>query len=298
MSFVIPSRWFAGGKGLDDFRQEMLSDSRIRVLHDFLDSSEIFPGTDIKGGVCYFLWDRDNPGTPVVTTHDRGQVIASSERPLLEPGNDIFIRYEVGLSILRRVVAIESASKQQLDHLALAGEKSFSTVVSSRKPFGIATDYRGVPAPKGKVVIPIHQIGGIGYISDSDIKVGRNLISGWKVLVGYAGSGDQYPSPVIAKPFLARPGSICTETYLVIGPFKTKSEAENVLAYLSTRFGRFMVLLRKASQHITKAVYGFLPLQDFSVEWSDEKLNKKYKLTKEEISFIEKMVKPMEIDHE
>jgi hypothetical protein len=298
MSFVIPSRWFAGGKGLDDFRQEMLGDPRIRILHDFLDSSEIFPGTDIKGGVCYFLWDRDNPGIPVVTTHENGRVIASSERPLLEQGSDIFVRFEVGLRILRKVVSTESDGGLQEDRVALADHKSFSTIVSTRKPFGIATDFRGIPAPKGKATIPIHQIGGTGYVSESDIKVGQKLISGWKVLVGYAGSGDQYPSPVIARPFLARPGSVCTETYLVIGPFKTKSEAENVLAYLSTRFARFMILLRKASQHITKAVYGYLPLQDFSIEWNDESLFKKYKLTTDEISFIEKMVKSMELDYE
>ena len=295
LSFVIPSRWFAGGKGLDAFRDMMLHDKRIRVLEDYLDSSQIFPGTDIKGGVCYFLWDRDNSGLARVTTNDRGRVISKGFRPLLETGLDIFMRFETGLSVLKRVVAKESPSINK-ESVSLPREKTFSSIVSSRKPFGFATDFRGAPTPTSSRAVPIHQIGEIGYVADSAIRTGRDLITGWKVFIGYAGSGDQYPSPVISRPFLGRQGSICTETYLCVGPFRTKSEATNALNYLTTRFARFMILQRKASQHITKSVYGFLPKLDFTQSWTDAQLYKRYGLSPDEIKFIEEMVKPMELD--
>ena len=296
MCFVTPARWFAGGKGLDEFRNSMLVDNHLRVIHDFLDSSEVFPGPDIKGGVCYFLWNRDNPGDAMVITHDREKITSARRRVLLEPGLDIFIRFNTGLAILKKVVAIEGSATE--GSLALSPNKAFSSIVSSRKPFGFATDFRGATKSTAKANVPIHQIGGLGYVAKSSIVSGHELVSGWKVFVGYAGSGDQYPSLVLARPFVGQMGSICTETYLCIGPFKTKSEAVNALQYLTTRFARFMILLRKISQHVTKSVYGFLPSQDFGQSWTDAKLYRKYKLTKEEIEYIESMVRPMKADDE
>jgi len=295
LCFVIPSRWFAGGKGLDDFRDSMLRDTRIRVLEDFLDSSQIFPGTDIKGGVCYFLWDRDNHGPARVTTNDRGRIIGSRDRPLLESGLDIFMRFDTGISVLKKVVAKESRESSG-GSVVLPNANAFSSIVSSRKPFGFQTDFRGAPTQTSRRCVPIHQIGGIGYVAESEIRTGADLMAGWKVFVGYAGSGDQYPSPVISRPFLGRQGSICTETYLCVGPFRTKSEASNALDYLTTKFARFMILQRKASQHITKSVYGFVPLLDFTKSWTDSQLYERYGLSPDEVQFIEEMVKPMELD--
>ena len=297
LCMVVPARWFSGGKGLDAFRRSMLEDTRIRVLHDFIDSSDIFPGTQIKGGVCYFLWDRDNKGLTQISTHDKGKVISSQLRPLLEHGNDIFIRYELGLSILRKVISVENKSKSNKNQLALDPSSKFSRIVSARKPFGIPTDFRGKPkASKGD--LEIFQIGGTAYVSPSELNSGANLVKKWKVFMAYAGSGDQYPNPVIGKPLLGAPGTVCTETYLAIGPFENASLAKNVTSYITTRFLRFLVLLRKSSQHVTRGVYDFVPLQDFSEEWTDKKLYKKYGITKDEIAFIESMIRPMELDSE
>ena len=297
LCMVVPARWFSGGKGLDDFRKSMLEDTRIRVLHDFLDSSEIFPGTQIKGGVCYFLWDRDNKGLAQISTHDKGKVISSQSRPLLEPGNNIFIRYELGLIILRKVISVENKSKPDMNLLALDTTRKFSEIVSARKPFGIPTDFRGKSkASKGD--LEIFQIGGSAYVSPTELKSGANLVKKWKVFMAYAGSGDQYPNPVIGKPILGAPGTVCTETYLAIGPFENITQAKNVKSYISTRFLRFLVLLRKSSQHVTRGVYDFVPTQDFSEEWTDKKLYKKYGLTKDEIAFIESMITPMELENE
>lgn len=297
LCMVVPARWFAGGKGLDEFRKTMLEDQRIRVVHDFLDSSEIFPGTQIKGGVCYFLWDRDNKGLAQITTHDKGQILSSESRALLEKGNDIFIRYEMGLKILRKVISFENADFSENNDLFLKPTKRFSEKISSRKPFGLPTDFRG--KEKGlKDDLELFQIGGSAYISPSQIKFGSELIAKWKVFIAYAGSGDQYPNPIVGKPFIGRPGTVCTETYLLIGPFKTLTESKNVASYISTRFLRFLVLLRKSSQHVTRTVYDFVPMQDFSETWTDEKLYKRYGLTKDEVAFIESMVRPMELDGE
>jgi adenine-specific DNA methylase len=297
LCMVVPARWFAGGKGLDEFRKSMLEDTRIRVLHDFIDSTDIFPGTQIKGGVCYFLWDRDNQGIAQISTHDKGQIVSSQSRPLLEPGNDIFIRYEVGLNILRKVIAVENKKDLSANHLALNPASKFSESVSARKPFGIATDYRGKSkASKGD--LKIFQIGGSAFISPDQLKSGESLVKKWKVFIAYAGSGDQYPNPVIGKPIIGAPGTVCTETYLAIGPFENAAQANNVATYISTRFLRFLVLLRKSSQHVTRTVYDFVPAQDFSKEWTDEKLYDKYGINTAEIAFIESMIKPMELGNE
>ena len=296
LCMVVPARWFAGGKGLDEFRREMLEDQRIRVLHDFLDSSEIFPGTQIEGGVCYFLWDRENKGLAKITSHDKGQIIASGTRALLEKGNDIFIRYETGLKVLRKVVAFENKDSSKDLQLSLSLTKRFSEKISSRKPFGLPTDFRGNERGK-KNDLRIFQLRGSGFVTPDQVKSGAEFIDKWKVFIPYA-RGNQHPNPVVGKPFVGGPGTVCTETYLMIGPFKNRSECENVVTYIATRFFRLLVLLRKSSQHVTRTVYDFVPMQDFSETWTDEKLYKKYGLTNEEIAFIESMIRHMELDSE
>jgi site-specific DNA-methyltransferase (adenine-specific) len=294
---VVPSRWFAGGKGLDEFRESMLKDDRIRVVQDFVDSSEIFPGTQIKGGVMYFVWDRDNPGKANITTHIKGLKSSKSERKLLEPGLDIFVRYEIGLRILRKIIKVENPSRISNNAFLLPDEKQFQNLVSARKPFGLPTDFRG-KSSKSKNNLKCYQLGGISYVPESQIQSGKNLVNKHKVFVAYAGSGDQYPNPVISKPFLGLEGEICTETYLSIGPFESKTESLNVANYMASKFFRFLLILRKPSQHVTKNVYAFIPTQDFSKIITDEILYKKYQLTSDEIDFIEKMVRPMELNFE
>ena len=140
LTMIIPSRWFAGGKGLDEFRESMLADDRLRSIDDYLSASDVFPGVGLKGGVCYFLWDRDNPGPCQVTTHYKDWPISTASRPLLERGVDVFIRFNEGLSILKKVVAVENGKP---DSLSLPESKRFDRLVSSRKPFGLETTFKG-----------------------------------------------------------------------------------------------------------------------------------------------------------
>ncbi len=295
LTMVVPSRWFAGGKGLDEFRESMLGDGRLRSIDDFLSAADVFPGVGLKGGVSFFLWDRDHPGPCAVTTHFKGWEDSTDTRPLLEAGADVFIRFNEGVSILKKVVAAETG---QASELTLPAGKRFEELVSSRKPFGLETTFRG-KAVRGANDVLVYQNGSPGYVARKDIPSGTALVDKWKVFVGYAAPGtgnkDTYPHRVISTPFLGEPGTISSETYLCIGPFDTKAEAESALSYLSCRLTRLLIQLRKASQHVTSKVYGFVPNQEWTKRWSDADLYAKYELTDDEIAFIEKVVRPMEL---
>jgi hypothetical protein len=295
LSLVIPARWFAGGKGLDEFRESMLTDDRLCSIDDYLSASDVFPGVGLKGGVCYFLWDRDNPGPCRVTTHFKDWPVSTTTRPLLEEGADVFIRFNEGLAILKKVVAVESGQSQSL---SLPDSRRFDRLVSSRKPFGLETTYKGRASKRAGDVMA-YQNGGTGYTPRSSITIGTDLIDKWKVYVGRAAPGtgnrDTYPHRIISTPFLGEPGSISSETYLCIGPFDSKSEAESVLSYLSCRLTRLLILLHKPSQDTTRKVYTFVPTQKWTRQWTDEDLYAKYALTTSEIAFIEKIVRPMDL---
>lgn len=283
LSMIIPARWFSGGKGMDEFRDEMLKDDRLRQIVDYPEAIDCFPGVQIKGGVCYFLWERDNKGLCKVSTSRKGEVVSVMTRPLLENGCETFIRYNEAISILKKVQSLN--------------ERSLKEMISARKPFGFETTYKGKPK-SFKNAITIYQNGGVGYIKDSEVKTNIGIIKFYKTLIPPLGSGsDSFPHPILGKPFVVEPNSACTETYLVAGVFKNRKEAENLAKYLTTRFLRFLVLLNKPTQHATSKVYTFVPIQDFSEPWSDEKLYKKYGLTEDEIAFIESMIRPMDLSH-
>lgn len=298
LSMVIPARWFAGGKGLDEFREAMLTDNRLRSIDDYLSASDVFPGVGLKGGVCYFLWDRDNPGLCQVTTHFKDWPISTANRPLLEKGVDVFIRFNEGLSILKKVGAIESGKSNSL---SLPESKSFDRLVSSRKPFGLETTFKG-KVSKGANDLMIYQNGGTGYVARNSITMGTHLIDKWKIYIGRAAPGtgnrDTYPHKILSTPFVGEPGTISSETYLCIGPFDSKNQAESVLSYLSCRLTRLLVLLHKPSQDTTRKVYTFVPTQKWTKRWTDEDLYKKYGLTSDEITFIESIVRPMDASDE
>lgn len=275
---ITPSRWFSGGRGLDAYRQEMLEDGRISHLVDYPVSGECFPGVEIKGGVSYFLWDRDRMGDCEVKTI-RGNNTSTLKRTLLEKGSDIFVRFNESIEILKKVL--------------LKKEKSFSNFVSNQKPFGLRTFFAG-EKKGGKNSFKIYTNKGYGFVKNKDITQNSDWINQHKIYISMAyGAGEDFPHQIINKPFYGEPGTCCTETYLVIGPFESKKIAENVISYIKTKFFRFLVMLRKNTQHASKGVYAFVPAQDFSESWTDEKLYKKYKLTKEEIEFIESMIRPM-----
>lgn len=288
LSMIMPARWYAGGRGLDEFREEMLHDDRLRIIHDYPDAGDVFPGVQIKAGVCYFLWERDGHGDCSVTTHLNGKEIGPVVRPLLEDGNDTFIRYNQAISIIHKVF--------------MPGQESFSSLVSPQTPFGIVTSYKGTETPQSKTDVKMYISGNdkkfkgkAFYAPYSMITKGHEMIPWHKIYINMAGSGsDSFPHQILGKPFYGEPNTICNQSYLVIGPFADKQECENVMSYIATKFFRFMVLQKKNAQHAMRGVYQLVPIQDFSKPWTDEELYAKYGLTDEEIAFIESMIKPME----
>ena len=280
LCMIVPSRWFAGGRGLDDFRDEMLNDKRLKEIHDHPNASDLFPGVEVKGGINYFLWQNDYDGECLVKTYEKGECVSEMKRPLKEDNTEVFVRYNEAIPILRKVQAFQ--------------EKSFSEFVSSQKPFGLRTFVRGKKESFSDSVI-LYQSKGIGYINKDEISNNNNWVNLHKIFISYVyGAGEGFPHQILNKPIYGKPNSACTETYLVIGPFANKERCDNIISYINTRFFRFLVLLIKNTQSAPKRVYQFVPQQKFDKPWTDEELYKKYGLTEEEIAYIEKMVRPME----
>ena len=282
LTMIIPARWYSGGKGLDDFRDSMLSDNSIRRIVDFPEASDCFPGVQIKGGVCYFLWDRDNKGKCNVVTSRKGQHVSEMTRSLLEKGTDTFIRYNEAISILDKVKKI--------------GEPSLSVQISARKPFGLGSNFSEFSKkPTQTKNIKLYRYGDDGYVSESQIINNKHLIKKLKVIISKAGSGsDTFPHQILGLPFIAEPNSACTETYLILGEFTKKEQAKNLVSYVKTRFFRFMVSLVKNTQNASRGVYTLVPVQSFDETWTDEKLYRKYSINKSEINFIESLIRPMD----
>jgi len=253
LTMIIPSRWFAGGKGLDQFRYNMLNDDRLRKLVDYEDANEVFPGVDVAGGICYFLWERDSHGLCEVTNVKNGEETVST-RKLNE--FKVFIRHAQSLPILRKVLA-----KQ---------EKKISEQATSRKPFGLATTER--PQKNGDIILYWQK--GEGPYNRNEIRVGIEMIDTWKVITSRTGHehagnpGKDGKRRILSKIVLLPPGTICNETYIVIGSYKNKTEAENLVAYMKTRFFRFLLSLLVVSQDITKDNYSFVPALDMGIRWA------------------------------
>jgi len=275
---ITPSRWFTGGRGLDDYRNEMLNDNRIRIICDYVNASECFPGVEIKGGISYFLWDRDNKGKCLFRSFIGGQIVSELERPLLEEGSDILIRYNEAIPIFRKVRKLK--------------ENTIDEIISTQKPFGLRTYFQGEDKMKHGY-IKVYANHNIGFIPRTLVTVNLDWINKHKILLPRAiGSGESKDD--VVKPIYSEPNSCCTETYVVLGPFDSKQIVDNVISYIKTRFFHFMLTLKKNTMMASKTVYQFVPLQDFSHPWTDEMLYKKYGLTEEEIAFIESMIRPME----
>ncbi len=278
ISMIMPAKWFNGGRGLDDFRNDMLSDQRISNLFDYVDGHECFPGVDIAGGVCYFLWDEKHNGRCRVTTQFNSRRVENIR--ILNSG-DVFIRHVEELSILDKI------GKEK---------KHLSDIIHSQKPFGLRTYVR--PMESGD--IQLRYTGGQGPYRRDLITQNESLIDKWKVITSYttaehAGETDKNGQKrIISTLEVLEPGVICTETYLLVATFDTKEEAENLLSYIKTRFVRSLIAMITTTQHLARANFRFVPLQDFNKPWTDSELYLKYGLTLDEIAFIESMIKPME----
>jgi len=284
VTMVIPSRWMAGGRGMDDFRRAFLGGGHLKELVDFPASYEVFPGVEIKAGICYFLWDKAHTGDCNVTTIRGGDVIGPIPRKLNE--YDIFVRDERAVSILHKV----------LDH----GEISINTILTRDTAFGFASNFNDFHDAERPRDIPLYFIRkmkrGVGYINREAVTKNTHLIDNWKVLIPEAyNGGDRIPHQIVGKSLIAPPPSVCTQSYLVFY-VSSRDEAESVQSYYITRFFRFLVSQRKITQHALHSTYLWVPLQTWDRIWTDEMLYQKYGITAEEQAYIESQVRVMNGD--
>lgn len=289
---IIPARWYVGGRGLEKFRDQMLNDQHIRILHDFPDASDCFPGVEIKGGVCFFLWDRENIGKCDIYTHLQDGIVQDN-RFLLEEGMDTFIRTPKEMSVYKKIVSLH--------------EPSLSLRMNSGRYFGFHTqlvwdgDNGKLQTADGKSSFPVQRKNNAAYdvrvyvahgdcwISSVNVK-NKSDVDKWKVLIPNVGNPG---STILGRVKLSAPGTCHSNTYNHYLA-TSKEEAENVRSYLQCKFTRFLVGMKTTTQHTPPKSFGLVPMQDFSKPWVDEELYKKYNLTADEIAFIESMIKPME----
>lgn len=303
IGLIMPSRWMTGGKGLDDFRYEFIHDKHIKILNDFKNEKECFPNNEIKGGVCFFLWDKDYVGKCDIITHSPDGV-DKTKRYLKEDGCDIYIRDKILISIRKKAGSLK--------------EDTFNTIVSARKPYGLEAETMVIPEKFGLSAFSTTKIDDGYEILGLNEKMKRvwkflpvnyrlpkksSCIDKYKIFIAEAyGSGKM--SDIPSSLVIAKPKQICTETFLEIGPFDTENEAQNSAKYMKTKFFRVLVGIQKQTQHSTAKAYRFVPLQNFKdnseIDWSlsiseiNQSLYKKYQLSDDEISYIEKYIKEMD----
>ncbi len=279
---IIPARWYAGGKGLNTFRNDMLNNWHIKTMYDYSNSADCFPSVNIAGGVCYFLWDKEYCGDcSVVNMNAKGSSFAKN-RALNE--YPIFVRDNSAIDIIRKI--------QTSDFI------SYSTIVYSRNQFGLPSNERG-HKDYCEDDVALLSSEGQSYISKRSISDCNGILNKYKVIITYAMSGGNKPSldgnyQIISSLKVLKPDEVCTETYLVIGVFDNEITAQNLCSYVRTKLFRFLLLQALTSIHITRDCFVFVPMQNFSESWTDEKLYAKYGLTNDEILFIESMIRPME----
>ena len=278
LSMIIPARWYSGGKGLDDFRASMLGDQRTKKLVDYVDSRDCFPGVDIAGGVCYFLWQREYKGECSVVTVRKGEELKSN-RYLNE--FEIFVRDNIAVDIIHKIQNQET--------------KFLNSLVSSRMPFGLDSKVR--PSSTGELNVISSE--SRGKISSKQITNGNEYIDKWNVLLSKA-STDHGGQPnkdgkrkIFSRIEVMPPRTVCTESYLVVGNYSSEKEATNMANFLKTKFCRFLVSTILLTQNITKGKFIFVPDLNMNLQWTDESLYQKYKLTSEETRFIETSIAKM-----
>ena len=282
LTMIIPSRWFAGGKGLDDFRSSMLGDSRVRSMTDFVNAKEVFPGVSIGGGVNYFLWDRDNKGLCNYTTVLDGKSDTLTRKLDEFP---VFVRYNKALSIIEKV--------QKID------KENIVEMITSRNPFGLPSSARGRDT-KTENSVSLYSSKGIGYVHAAEVTSGKHLIDKYKVMISkvtgeHAGEPDKQGTfRILSRMEVLKPKEVCTDSYLTTSGFDTENEARNFYNYLRTKFARVLLMQAVSSINLSREKFYFIPMQDFTQEWDDQKLYTKYGLSDDEISFIDSIIKPME----
>lgn len=281
LCMVIPSRWMAGGRGMDEFRKTMLSSHKLIKLVDYPVSKEVFPNVAVEGGICYFLWSQSHSG-PCHVTAVRGNAETTSLRNLDE--FDVFVRDPRAVGILRKILK--------------AGEQPITDILTADTPFGIATNFDGFHDKQKTGDIALHYVRsgkrGIGFIPRHTITKNAHLIDKWKVLAPKAhGGGQKIPTSVLGKPLLSPPPSVATQSFLAFW-IDNETEAQSLESYYRTKFFRFLVSLRKITQDALRPMYSWVPVQTWDRLWTDEALYQKYGLTQEEIDYIEAVIRPMD----
>ena len=284
LAMVIPSRWMASGLGLSDFRQSVLNDWRMRELIDYPAANDVFPGVEVKAGVCYFLWDASHNGDCKVTTIRGNEILGPIHRNLGE--YDIFVRDARAVSILHKVSGL--------------GEASINTILARDKEFGWTSNFDGFHEKERSGDVPLNYIRtmkrGVGYIERKTVTKSVHLIDTWKVLVPKAfNGGDGLPHQILGKPLIAPSPSVCTQSFLFFHVGSLKA-ANSLQSYYTTRFFRFLVSVRKITQDATHSTYTWVPMQTWDCTWTDEALYAKYGIGKKEQAYIESQVREMNID--
>ncbi len=287
VSMVVPSRWMAGGRGMDEFRAQMLSSATLAEIVDFPVSKDVFPGVEVKGGICYFLWEKSHTGRTNVTTIRGVEVIGPVARDLAE--FDVFVRDPRAVDILHKVQA--------------KSEPSITHILTGDTPFGIATNFDGYGDTAKAADVALHLVRQgrrfLGYLPRTDIRKNTHLIDSWKVLTPKAGSdgGQKIPDVVLGKPLIVAPGSVCTQTFIAFW-VSSEDEAKSLQSYYSTKFFRFLVSLRKITQDALRGTYTWVPQQTWNRTWTDALLYERYGLTQSEIDYIEEVIKPLVVGNE
>lgn len=286
LTMVIPSRWMASGLGLSEFRQTMLGDRRMRELVDYPAANDVFPGVEVKAGVCYFLWDAAHNSDCNVTTIRGSDIVGPMVRNLGE--YDVFVRDGRAISILRKVQK--------------HSEPSINTILARDKEFGWTSNFDGFHETERAGDLPLYYIRtmkrSVGYIGRKEVTKSAHLIDTWKVLVAKAyNGGDGIPHQILGKPLIAPSPSVCTQSFLFFSVDSEKA-AKSLQSYYTTRFFRFLVSLRKITQDATHAAYTWVPIQKWDRTWTDEALYEKYKITTQEQAYIESQVRAMTLDND
>ena len=279
MTMIIPARWYAGGfPCIKTFREEITTKNQISEIHDFTNAGDCFSGVEIKGGVCYFLWERNHNGPCKFYNHEGDRIVSVDERMLLEDGCDTIIRDNESIEILHKVKAFK--------------EKSFSSIVGTLWPFTTKSSFDTLSKEKkSKDDVFAYVMKDNGWIRKSEVTKGSEYINKYKLLLPRSvGSADVRVDRV--KPILAEKNTCCSGTYIICGPFDDKSTAENVQSYIETKFFHFLLSLKKVSQDTVRGCYELIPMQDFSKKWNDKELYLKYGLDDSEINYIESRVWP------
>lgn len=304
LCMITPSRWMTKtAQGIPDaWVDAALSSNQFKIIHDFENASECFPGVEIKGGVNYFLWDRDYNGKCHYYFHQSQDKKTLERFDYLDSKKaGIVVRDPQAYSILEKIEKLEGNYFIELD-------KNFSGLVSAKHFFDnselLTSNWTGYKNKSDdeyniKYYVNVNRERTYRWISNAQLPKNKSTKSLNKVYIPAAG-GSGYDEQVLGKPFYGEPNSVCSQTFLVIGydPQKhnfTEDECKNIITYIQTRFFRYLVSIKKKTQNGPRGVYQFVPLQDFSKPWTDEELYKKYNLSQEEIDFIESMIKPMDL---